>query len=289
MDNLNNKTSIQPTWIAKGFSDSTSALAVSHDGSNIVVGTDSRGIHLSVINAGNGKISKSLGNYSWDVAFSPDGKLIVGSNRTTIGIWSFETGKLIKTIEIKHMSSIRVFTFTPDGKFIAVGGLETTVQLIDIETGMMIKEFDIDGGYCFALAFSPDGKMLAGGGNPDILLWDVTTGKPIRTLKTYAEGRRNYANQDTFTILFNNNGSSLFSAGADGIIRQWDPATGVLNKAYKKVECGFIFSIAVDPKSTLLAAPCGSDIMIIQIDTGETLGTLKGHNKLVESIVFSPD
>src|SRR4051794_2945942 len=76
-----------------------------------------------------------------------------------------------------------------------------------------------------ALAFSPDGKTLVtGAGGPsgksgEVRLWDVGTGKEVRTHKGHAE--------HVHGVAFSSDGKTLASASmADGQVKVWDVGTG---------------------------------------------------------------
>ncbi len=71
----------------------------------------------------------------------------------------------------------------------------------------------------YALAFSPDNKMLAGGGwGNAICLWDVVTGKEIRRFS----GHQGWI----WSLAFSPDGKTLASGSADHTIRLWETATG---------------------------------------------------------------
>ena len=66
--------------------------------------------------------------------------------------------------------------------------------------------------------FSPDGRLAISGGKDQLLrLWDVETGRPIRTLRGHTDTVR--------SVAFSPDGKGVVSAGEDGTLRLWDVAT----------------------------------------------------------------
>ena len=74
-------------------------------------------------------------------------------------------------------------------------------------------------GKILTMAFSPDGKMLASAGDDDgIKLWDVETGKELRTF---------YGHKQTVNcIAFSPDGKKIASASNDFTVKIWDVMTG---------------------------------------------------------------
>src|SRR5205807_5124605 len=110
-----------------------------------------------------------------------------------IKIWDLELQRELASLTKLHKDAIRSLSISPDGKMLAVpvSGLNT-VQLLD---GHTLAELSVLKGHpakVDAVAFSPNGKILASGGGgrdlqSEIFLWDVATGKKISEM--YGHGR----------------------------------------------------------------------------------------------------
>src|SRR5262249_43032012 len=121
----------------------------------------------------------------------------------------------------------RVFAvrFAPDGKTLASGG-GLAVYLWDVQTGKEVRRFETKEGSSACLAFSPDGKLLAG---PAGLIWDVASGKRVQQLPEPGRSAHCIAFSPDGKVLATGSGQIIYLPGprdADNIIHLWDIATG---------------------------------------------------------------
>jgi WD40 repeat protein len=132
-----------------------------------------------------------------------------------------------------------------------------------------------------AVAFSPDGSLLASGGHDaTIKLWSVGTGSELRALAGHA---------NTVTSLaFSRDGKTLVSASLDSTIRFWDVESG---KAIRVIKSSVgVTSVAVSPDgNTLASCGLGPEVSLWDFRTGNQIKVLRGHTKVVNSVSFSSD
>jgi WD40 repeat protein len=135
-----------------------------------------------------------------------------------------------------------------------------------------------------SVSFSHDHKILATGSkDKTIKLWDVKTGKIIRTL----EGHTN----EVRSVSFSHNDEILATGSADKMIKLWNIKTGELIDTLQRHQ-DTVHSVSFSPKSNILAT--GSADKTIKLWNIKTRGsslinTLRGHQKTVYSVSFSPD
>ena len=152
-----------------------------------------------------------------------------------------------------------------------------------------------------SVAFSPDGKRVASGGQEHqgftIELRDTATGKELLTLKGHSwdaavlqEGDKASLYLDwVASVAFSPDGKRLASGSRDKTIKLWDTVTGT-ELFTLKGHLDTVYSVAFSPDGKRLASGSGDNIIKIW-DTakGKELLTLKGHLDTVYSVAFSPD
>jgi WD40 repeat protein len=137
-----------------------------------------------------------------------------------------------------------------------------------------------------AVAFSPDGKLLAtGDGFSDVVrVWEADTGKPLLQLPSHGLSPRVGFSADSKTL----------AVTVDERVHLWDLKSGrelrrLQAKERKPGTYQSPVSVAFSPDGKLLAAgDTEKAITVSDLSTGRELATLLGHENWVDQVVFLP-
>ena len=181
------------------------------------------------------------------IGFSPDGRFVfIATEKQRFHTWNVQTGALVKDTQKTDVNDNGNHHYgaaiQPGTSRVALG--RNQPALWDAVTGTEIRRFAGDEVTCYA--FSVDGKRLAGGSLTGVSVWDTETGATLKHWTTTGMVR---------TIALSPDGTRVFYAGADTILRVADTETGAERLSYLVLNGGDW--LALSPSGTFDGSPGG--------------------------------
>jgi WD40 repeat protein len=173
--------------------------------------------------------------------------------------------------------------WSPQNVFVTEGPEDTgVIDIRDATTGERVLQYkghDID---INDVAFSPDGSMLATGGDDGTLnVWDPTTGDLISSVA--GEG-------PVWGPSFSAEGSLLSASWQDeGAVRIIDPSSGRVIQEVGALAAPFKTALSPDGRRVVVGQNFSEIAVVLDVGSGGTVQTLRGHRYGVTGVSWSPD
>jgi eukaryotic-like serine/threonine-protein kinase len=220
-----------------------------------------------------------------DVTFAPDDDqlLVSAGGDETIRMWKLNRPG-VHTILRGHRGSVKAVLFSGDVKELYSGSDDDTLKLWPVSFAESRDVLRHDRSFPFTIAFSPDGKLLAGADffGQAAAVWDVAT----RQRWEQPIGKRPEVMQH---VAFSPDGRFLATGAIDEVVELWD---------FREKKTAFVFpkarhmwGMAFHPAEPLLAITDGK-VRFWNTETGHETKPLTnppGPEAEAARVVFSPD
>ncbi len=201
-----------------------------------------------------------------------------------------------------HRRLVLAVAWSPDGKYIASGSYDGTMQVWrpaqgDGATTIESSDFTYRNparpyAWAWTLAWSPDGRYLASGSDAKtVQVWQLEDADQHNHINAYY-GHSRWVN----TLAWSPDGKYIASAGYDTTVQVWDAVEG--DSMFATLEALLIYrghtygvnALAWSPDGTRIAS-CSWDnvVRVWDVLTGETVLNYRGHSARVSAISWSPD
>jgi WD40 repeat protein/predicted Ser/Thr protein kinase len=197
-----------------------------------------------------------------------------------------ETGRVVCMVKPRKGEPGQL-ALSPDRTRLAVGlNVEDghyRIDLFDTSSGQERANWDAGQGQAYALAFSPDGKRLASGGDERVVrIWDAATGQPLAECRGHTS--------KVLSVAFRQDGSRLVTAAHDGTVRQWDPTTGrEIEPPYDRHTAEVIAAVYSPDGQRVASAGADRTVRLWWAVGRQDQAVLRGHTGTVKDLAFSRD
>jgi WD40 repeat protein len=235
------------------------------------------------------KVLDTFDDIVLSAVFSPDGKRIAaGGADQSVRVYDRESGKRLWTMKL-HGDWVTAVAFSADGRFVASSSKDMNVKVYDAGSGALFTSYTGHhrqvGPYAGAspvydVVFAPDAAMAASaGGGKWIQLWEPE--KARQESGTAAELEDRFSKQghtryvehgfkgDVYRLLLRP--GQLFAAGADGKVKQFDPATLKEARTFS-AQGDWVFALDCDSAAGRLASGSADGVVHVwEIGSGKSV------------------
>jgi WD40 repeat protein len=233
--------------------------------------------------------------------FTADGKYLLSAGEDkVVRVWDWRAGKTVRSIrgQLSIGSEGKIFSMalSPDGHWLAVGGFFAPSGIMGPDRGWDIRLYDFATGELkallkghtntiYALAFSPDSKLLiSAGADHTAIIWNIEKRQPLHSPLQGHTGA-------IYGAGFTPDGLRAVTSSFDKTLQLWNVADGRLIKVMQGHN-DQVSTLAVSPKDgTIASGDSGGEIRLWDGRTGDVLRSapfarLGGY---VGKLSFSPD
>jgi WD40 repeat protein len=249
------------------------AAAWSADGREVAIGSADGAVRMF---SSNGRLLRAIYTRAPIAALSYAGQVLLAGSGGHVRVVYGTRGAIRK---LSFPGAVVAAALSPDRRFVAVASRRNgrvTTSVIDVGTRRVRATLDERG--VDALAFSPDGKLLATGSTDKTArLWGVPSGRLVHVLPQGGH---------VVAVRFSPRGRLLLSSSADGSASTWDVRRGIRDLLLVGAT-GAAEEAAFSPDGTKIAvAFADGDARLYDGLDGRLLALLAGHTDTVTSVGF---
>ncbi len=216
-----------------------------------------------------------------DFTISPDGRYVAAFTNGSVGnyhkpaIYDAESGTFTKFLDGWESISYYGACFSPDSRYLAVGGLNSNGLVVwDVDSNVIVRNlvFDVSASTTVYPSFSPTGDTVICSVKNNLVLFDFNTGEVLNSMKLYkAPGKITYSPRGDKILIMPYYGDKYYLVNIDTNLRYKEI------KFVKEGEYDEIYSLRFSPDGSKISS-CHASGPARIINTDDT--------SLVKSIFF---
>jgi WD40 repeat protein len=204
------------------------------------------------------------------------------------------------TLRLRHAGIVTCVAYSPDGSLLASSGQDAVIRLWDPATGKEVRRITGHKTGISTFVFSSTGKEIVSASGPHlqwfadgsymgasdhyvIRLWDVATGRELRTFRGHET--------EITSLACSRDGNVVVSATTNGDVWLWElDREAPLHKL--KPHSGWMEThVALAPDDKVLASAGGDDgrVKLFDLATAKELRSWRASRESITALAFTPD
>jgi WD40 repeat protein len=222
----------------------------------------------------------------YNLAISPDSKLIAAAGDQAVEVWSLETKRrviaLISLNQSNYPLNYYTIAFSSDGSLLAAGTDMGQLIVWRVADWTELYKIEAHKELITGISIHPDStKIVVASHDQTATVWDGATGAKLQTLRGH--------NAAVQTATFSPEGDFIATGSWDTTIKLWDATDGTLLRTFEG-HSDIIRSVTFSPDGKRIASGgLDQSIKIWDVATGALAFTLSGHTSRVTRVLFSAD
>ena len=282
--------------ILEGTERSVSSTSYSRDGTLLAVGDWLGGVTIFRVATGETVQTFSVPQYLFAVALSPDGQVLAIASTGKVQLRRVSDGSLLRLLDVSITNDgggsygrpRRVLSFSPNGKYLVVGGLLST-RIWGVEDGVAMYSLSEGFNPVNAVSYSRDGTVIAAIGNTWLRVWRTSNGEEIAHA-----GLPGKDTVDAFVRLdFMSDRQSILVARANAVdiwrFREGNNFTGSLVRSDgpKRSPDSSLYDVVISPDGqTLLTGEVFGRVVLTDIPSWQSRVVISGYPGGTRSLAF---
>jgi WD40 repeat protein len=298
----------------EGHTGEISSIAITLDGRNAV--SASWDGSLRIWDLASGATLRTLKGHTGcvnAVVLTPDGmRAVSGCTAGELRVWDLGTGQIVRNLRapptqeitgkraaaLSNVSDdkegVEALAITFDGMRAVSGHSGGMINLWDLQSGRKLRTMSLQSGKVTAVVISPDDRSIIAGAGGTLGIWELDTGRRLATLKEYM--------LPVNSVAVTRDGRTLIAGSWEGTVDIWDLKSRqqlwrfalrqepLLPRAVTAVHA---VTITQDGRRAVAGAggSAGDDnsIRVWDLEQGNEVCSLKGHEYAVTALALSPD
>jgi WD40 repeat protein len=264
--------------VLEGHKQAVRCLAWAPNGTALVSGGDDRIVRLWRLAAPTKpSVVLKTADTVEAVAFAPDGHTVaVGLANGDVLLRDVGRSRALEG----HSQGVRALAFAPSGQALTSAGWDATVKVQELGRGGKVMALGDNGGVRLALAYSPDGALLACGRlDGSVVVFKKSSESTI--LARHKGG--------IYAVAFAPDGKRLASGGADSKIVLWDVPAGK-QRGTLEGHTWTVYSLSFAPDGgTLLSGGADGSVRLWDVASCREQAAYRWHKSWVTAVAFAPD